>query len=675
MTLPRSPITLGSNRADAVIALLLVAAGFTIGAGYFRTVIAAGGQPWFYQVDFGPAVMMACGHGFAVPDDTQIPPLGDFLQRKVDRFSCADLPERPPLRAAGGAQPWLAWAHLIRSAGVVWRFTEISWIALAPIAGVFLASTAVLSFMLLRLVAGVPLALAGTLAILTSPLMLTQLPYFRDFSKVPFMLAIGWVFARLMPPPVSSRRLIALAAVYGAVLGIGLGFRNDPLVTLPVFVALVAAAGVSNGGTRSKAAGVAVAMVVAMIAASPVLRVFSQGGGAFISHAALLGLMKPVDRELGIAPGTPYEVGYGVTDTYGAALASAFATRESGAPATVLGHSAAYDAASSGYLRAVLRTLPADSVIRAYAAGLRIVSLPSAPVNLKPPDHVQSPLALRFFSIRSRVATALRWVWLPVLVVALVLVAARDLRAAVILTVLGFYFTTYSVIQFHQRHIMHLELIAIAAMVFVLQTIVMRDWRGSLSHAILFLLAVLAALAVPMLAARWYQQRALTGLFNAYLAAPTTPLALQPALLADGRVQLTRADGEGREWSRAHPDAVLTEYVVAELGACAAPVVTMALRYDGTADRESFERDYQVAAPPPGQTTRVMIATFAYHNSAADIWYHWRGFDLPADQAPCLQRVSKMTSPERFPVLLNVTLAPGWDQRPLYARLGAPPAD
>ena len=673
MTLPSPPASRVSSRVDVAIVVLLFAAGLVIGAGYFRAVIAAGGQPWFYQVDFGPAVMMACGHGFVVPDDSQIPPLADFLQRDVDRFSCADLPERPPLRAVGGAQPWLAWAHLIRSAGIVWRFTDISWINLAPIAGVFLAATAALSFVLLRLVASAPLAIAGALANLTSPLMLTQLPYFRDFSKVPFMLAIGWVLAQLMIRAVPPRRLVALAVVYGAVLGLSLGFRNDPLVTLPVFFALVAMVSVSNG-VRWKVIAIAAALVVAVIAASPVLRVFSQGGGAFISHAALLGLMKPVDRELGIAD-TPYEVGYGVTDTYGAALASAFATRESGAPATVLGHSAAYDAASAGYLRAVIRALPADSVVRAYAAGLRIVSLPSAPVNLKPPAHVQSPLALRFFSIRSRVASALRWAWLPVLVIALALAAARDLRAAVMLTVLCAYFTTYSVIQFHQRHIMHLELIAIGAMAFVLQTTVTREWRGSLWRAFLFLFAVMAALALPLLVARWYQQRELTRLFNAYLAAPMTEPTLQSSPRDDGWTRLVRHDGDARAWAQAHPDAVLTEYVVAELGTCTAPVVTMTLRYHGTADRESFERDYQVPSPPHGQVTRVMVATFTYHNSSADIWYHWRGFDMPAGQASCLRRVSKMVSPEHFPVLLNATLTPGWDQRPLYARLGAPPEE
>ena len=662
-------------RRHTVIAAIVFAAGFVIGSGYFRAVMAGGGEPWFYQVDFGPAVMMACGQGFQVPDDTQIPRLAEFLQTKVDRFSCSDLPESPPLRAAGGAQPWLAWAHLIRVAGIVWQWSEISWIGLAPIAGLFFGSTAALSFILLRTALNDVLALTGTIAVLTSPLMLTQLPYFRDFSKVPFMLAIAWVFTQLIASAVAPRRLVALAAIYGVVLGISLGFRNDPLITVPVFALLLAAARTTAGGLRSKAAALAVAAALAAIGVSPVLRVFTQGGGAFISHAALLGLMRPVDRALGIAPDRPYEVGYGLTDTYAAAIVSAAATRQAGEPRSILGHSAEYDGASAAYLRAVALTLPADVIARAYAAMLRVISLPSAPVNLKSPPYVRSTIAHRFFVIRSRVAGMLAGFWLPALIVALGLIAARDLRLALTLAVLCAFVSGYSVIQFHQRHVMHLELIGIAAMAFVAQTVVTRDWRGSPARALIFLLAVVVVIALPLMAARWYQQRSLTGVFNAYLAEPRLPVAMRAGPGPDGRTQLVREDDEAGAWARLHPDAVLTEYVVADVGDCTAPMVTMTLRYDGTADRESFEREYDVPPPPQGQITRVMVATFGYRSSAADIGYHFRGFDVPADQAACLLRVSKMMSPQRYPVLLNAILAPGWEQQPLYARLGAPPAD
>jgi hypothetical protein len=669
-----APRPAAATRVDALIAAVVFTAGFLVGASYFRTVMAAGGQPWFYQVDFGPAVMAACGHGFQVPDDAQIPRLAEFLQTKVDRFSCADLPEKPPLRSTQGAQPWLAWAHLIRSAGIVWQWSGISWAGLAPIAGVFLGATAALSFVLLRLALGRVLALVGALAIMTSPLMLTQLPYFRDFSKVPFMLAIAWVFAQLIASSIPPRRLLALAAAYGVALGVSLGFRTDPLITVPLFVILVVCARTPTAGLRTKALAVVVAAVLSLVTVSPVLRVFTQGGGAFISHAALLGLMDPVDTALGIAPDKPYEVGYGLTDTYAAAVVSAAATRAAGEPVAILGHSPEYDAASAAYLRSVLLALPADVIARAYAATLRVVSLPSAPVNHGPPTHIGSPLALSLFAARASVAAALGPYWWPLLVVALLLVAARDIRLAITLSALYAYFTTYSVVQFHQRHIMHLELIGIAAMLFVLQTVVWRDWRGSLMRVMVFLVAALAVVTLPLLAARWYQQRALTRMFNAYQAAPTTPIAMRSSPLDDGRVQLVREDDAAGEWARTHRDAVLTEYLVLELGVCEMPL-TMTLRYDGTADGASFEREYHVPPPPSGHVTRLMIGTFAYRHSTVDIWYHWRGFDMPADHTSCLQRVSKITSPERFPVLLNATLTPGWDQRPLYARLGAPPAN
>jgi hypothetical protein len=505
--------------------------------------------------------------------------------------------------------------------------------------------------------------------------MLTQLPDFRDFSKVPFMLAIVWVFTQLIAPQVTARRLLALAAAYGVVLGISLGFRNDPLITVPVFAMLLASARTTAGGHGSKAVALALAATLAVITVSPVLRVFTQGGGAFISHAALLGFMGPVDRALGIAPDKPYDVGHGLTDTYAAAIVSAAATREAGEPRSILGHSVEYDRASAQYLRAVVLTLPADVIARAYAATLRVVSLPSAPVNLKPPPDVPWPMAPRFFSLRSRIAAMLTWFWLPALVVVLGVVAARDVRLALTLAALCVFLTGYSVIQFHQRHVIHLELIGIAAMLFVIQTVIRRDWRGSPRRALVFLLGGFVVIAVPLMAARWYQQRSLTGLFNAYLAEPTTPVSMRAVPGSDGRTQLIRQDDDAGEWTRLHPDAVLTEYLIAEVGECAVPVVAMTLRYDGTADRSSFEREYRVPTAAPGRSTRVMIATFAYRHSSVDIWYHWRGLDVPADQSSCLLRVSKMTSPQRYPVLLNAILAPGWEQRPLYARLGAPPAE
>ena len=198
--------------------------GAIVGSTYYRQVQVSGGKPWFYQVDFGPAVMWTCGHGFVVPDDAAIPPLARFLQQDVDGFACEELPPHPPLREATGAQPWLMWSHLLRSAAVIWSIAGISWSGLAPLAGVFFALTVALAFVLLRRVCRPILALAGAMFVLTSPLFLVELPQFRDFSKVPFMLALVLVMAHLLAPAVTTGRLFALSAAYGVLLGFGMAF-------------------------------------------------------------------------------------------------------------------------------------------------------------------------------------------------------------------------------------------------------------------------------------------------------------------------------------------------------------------------------------------------------------------------------------------------------------------
>ena len=66
-------------------------ASLAIAGWYVPRFVAAGGKPWFYQEEFGPAVMMACGRGYVNPDPATAPALDSFLQRTRDSFSCSDL--------------------------------------------------------------------------------------------------------------------------------------------------------------------------------------------------------------------------------------------------------------------------------------------------------------------------------------------------------------------------------------------------------------------------------------------------------------------------------------------------------------------------------------------------------------------------------------------------------
>src|SRR5205823_612693 len=84
------------------------------------------------------------------------------------------------------------------------------------------------------------LSIAATFALLVSANHLGFLPYLRDYAKAPFILALMLIMARMAIGPLSGKRLLGYAVAFGAVLGIGFGFRNDLLINVPPFLAVVA---------------------------------------------------------------------------------------------------------------------------------------------------------------------------------------------------------------------------------------------------------------------------------------------------------------------------------------------------------------------------------------------------------------------------------------------------
>jgi hypothetical protein len=102
---PRTSWALGVRRyADIVIVIACLAAGAFVGSRYYREVYAAGGsKPWFYQVDFGPAVMWTCGHGFVLPDVA-----GDGGAGSISPAGSGSVFLRPAaIAAAGAAHRWI----------------------------------------------------------------------------------------------------------------------------------------------------------------------------------------------------------------------------------------------------------------------------------------------------------------------------------------------------------------------------------------------------------------------------------------------------------------------------------------------------------------------------------------------------------------------------------------
>src|SRR5262249_54057178 len=124
-----------------------------------------------------------------------------------------------------------------------WRVVGLSWSRLAVLGGLLLAAVVTLSYGLARVVLTPVWSLAVAVPLLWSPLGLSILPQYRDYAKAPFILAMILLMARLVTGTGRVGTVLGLAALGGGVAGIGLGFRNDVLITIVPFGIVLLALG------------------------------------------------------------------------------------------------------------------------------------------------------------------------------------------------------------------------------------------------------------------------------------------------------------------------------------------------------------------------------------------------------------------------------------------------
>src|SRR5262249_54509272 len=139
------------------------------------------------------------------------------------------------------------------------------------------------------------------------------------------------------------RTALSLAALFGATLGIGFGFRNDLLIVVPLIVVALFAwtppRTMRAAGLRAGA--MAVAAVTCAIVAYPILSGYTRGSNS--GHVALLGFVTPFDKPLGVTPSV-YEWSHLYSDGYTDAIVESYSTRVHKRPAPYL--SAEYDHAA-----------------------------------------------------------------------------------------------------------------------------------------------------------------------------------------------------------------------------------------------------------------------------------------------------------------------------------------
>lgn len=614
---------------------------------YWNGWVARGGSPEFYQTYFEPAVMVACGKGFVVSQPAPAAALTAFLQRQTDTFSCGDLPADLVVGQTGMFQG--AWIYLEMMVGWAWWVLGISWSGMGPLFGLLFGLSIALAFGIFRLGMGRLVAVAGALGLTVSAAHLTNLPNLRDYAKAPFTLAVILIVGLLVVLPATRKSVLLLSAAFGAVLGLGYGFRTDFLASLPVLpVALFL---FLDGGVMKrwalKAAGTLVFVTTFILVSWPALTtVYTKGGCQW--HVAMLGLQSPFDEPLHIGP-APYDFGYAYSDGFIYWTVLGYAQRVQPQLATLSFCSHEYDVQSGGYLRDVAATFPADLIARAYGSVVQIADLPFLWWTSPSPGWGQAFYEARAAFLRPKIGSGV-----AIVGVALLVAGAISLRLGLFLLFFIAYFGGYPAIQFQTRHHFHLEFITFWAAGFILHHMAnsawllrkgIPDWRVVLSG--IGRSATLAGIAAVLVlggfgAARWYQQGRATTLFRAYLDAPKAPIAL-PAGTLPAR--------DGRRW----PELIQVEMNQAECG----PAPSVTFRYRTTPADGDLSRTFTLRGEPTTGLTRVFLPVFELFDR----------LEFSDPRPGCVVGAYAVSDLTRFPLLLGAVLPPGWESLPLHQRL------
>jgi hypothetical protein len=659
------------RRVEGAVAGALFATAMVVGVLYCRAFERSKALPEPWVKELAAAVAFACGHGFVDPGYAPSPAVAAFLEKQTDSITCADLPGNAPMGPPNFTQA--LYRYMTLSVGLTWRLFGISWTKLAVLLGLLYAVSAVAVYGVFRLATNRASAAAGALIMTVSPIQLRYLPQLRDYAKAPFILTLVFLLGLLVVRPFGRGRLLALATAYGAVMGIGFGFRNDLLInTLPfiVTVALFLPAPIRSH-LKTKLAALALCAVSFVVCAWPIVTAYRSGSNT--GHVALLGLMTHFNGPLGVT-GSVYDWGAPYDDGFAIKVVTSFAERVH--LRSVSAMSSAYDRTAVEYLLLIGRHWPADLLIRGYASVLKVIELPfqiRAYTTAVPPavgEGVAGAYAV-WVGLLSRVSG----IGLAVAAFGVLTVASASVRLAIWLLGTLLYFAGYPAVQFDARHFFFLEFIPWLALALTwegvrgLVTAARKVPTGEMSVSELvgrgrgvlaFGIGAMVALGAPVAVLRAYQEAHVTTLVDSYLAAATEDLTLSHTPI-DGQRILLHADAR-----RPSPEREgQADYLVVDVTRrnCPRLLAPITFRYETASGYTDLSERVYVPVPHSDAPFRLFLPVYGSPGQ------HFAGVELMESDEGCIAAVRRVVSLEGTPVLLNLTLPPDWRRMRLYQTL------
>lgn len=657
--------------AEALLVAALFGVSYDISHVAIGAYRAAGVQPFFYQSNFEPAVMMACGRGFGVLP-LPSPELSDFLQSRRNTLDCRVLP-------AGAVRPTTLtananWYYMYDTAAAVWRVTGVSWTALDILVAAFAGIVTTLLYGLFRMVAAPGPAVVLSLLLTIGPANLMRLLSLRDYSKAPFAVAGILILAVMVIRPMSRAHTLALAALYGAIVGLGYGFRSDLAVMVPfgAAVVLLLLPGHLRGNIVRNALA-AFALVAAFgVVAAPVIAGLKSGGCQY--HFALLGLTGPATTELHLTPPI-YRLGNHALDIFGNLKVGDYTTRVMHTPLTEW-CGAEFDVASGQFYFRLARMFPADFAVRAYGSVLMILRLSfGIPAGMAPWNPFPASAAMTgMYRVLDAVTAPLAPLGVFAVLAAIAVAWGISARLGIAFTLFVLFLTGYPAIRFEERHWFHLRFIPWWAASMVIGLFVKtraRGWdRAAWRRAAAGSVGLLVALGVSLAVLRAIQTRSVRAMIAAYLDAPTEDLPIEHG----GSRVAVRWQPRDYGGEREHRGSDLV-VVTLDAGGCSGTgPLRLVVRYD--VDTQDGGHDLSTAftlgRPEIGaKPTRVFIPVF-WAGTSSQTFLRFSGFEVVGAPTACVGRVGRVIDGDRLPLWLEVQVPADWSTRRLYQTIEPP---
>lgn len=669
------------KRVDFLIGLAMAGLGSLLGV----LVLRQAGTLFFYQ-NFTPEVVYsACGYGLRHP--AIVPPkLLAFLFREKTYFDCADIDPTAILNPPGlFALMQLYFGDLV---ALVWRISSVRYENLWPLVGALSGFYSVGSFALLRQFFGRISATAGAVFLSLSPVALPLIFVLRDYAKAPFfMWAIVFIVLTLR-----SRELKAMlgwSAASAAVVGLGCGFRADLIILLPLaIVTLLITWDLKLFGLRILATLLFIAITIA--GAFPII---SNGNGGTYGSLIIQGMSDPFRDYLKMGP-TPYSFGARYSDEL---VLSSIAADErprhldwdenEGKP--VYGVSQATTLSGANWQRFV-PYFPADFVAQAFKSAGWVLGFPVLAAADRLPDPgfpvMQGPPISVFME---PLYTRLAQHWMPWLgMVGMFFffwrIWARSKQEAIALAFLFTALLTYPVVQFSIRHIFHLEVIWVCAMLALFELPYgLRSMRQSgIWYPTIIGVTVAVALVTYQLLIREQRTMLIPEIEN-LLAEPktllfetgpdqtaaNTEIAVPVPLAYDTLVHsppdsMTKKIGEiGIQWDvRSAADRLL--FTLSGRGCGDQFKITA--NYEKTSD--VWQPMDQIYSVPPGQPSDgALIVVPAFYRPTQ----HLRSFSFTNTAGGCHVKLERLEGNSIFPKLMSLVLPVNWRGMPLHLGFGA----